>query len=183
MATRSWKACTYLGELLAGFGLESCICTFRDLKSKLTAHQCSVPLGLNGKTRRSRSLRGIALMAARFKTLSRSCGPYGVGKSLSVIIDDTTCILTSSFDAVMCSHKRARYVSMMLVSRYCSLDEAGQAKRDSVRRERRKPRSERTQSFGQPLFSVLRMDCWSGRPTFHAGCNGVGGRVNLCMLA
>ena len=75
-----------------------------DLKLKTTDHQCSVPLGLSGKTvNRSRSFSGMCRMAPRFIMPSRSCGPYAVGKNFSKIIGDTICIFVSPPDAEMCS--------------------------------------------------------------------------------
>ena len=64
---------------------------------------------------------------------SRSCGPYAVGKNSSEIIGDTMCILVSPPDAEMCSLSRARYVSIILVSRYCSRETAGHARRCMAR--------------------------------------------------
>ena len=61
-------------------------------KLKVTDHQCSVPLGFSGKTRRSSSVSGMFLIADRFMTAFRSWGPYAVGKNLRINGVATICV-------------------------------------------------------------------------------------------
>ena len=83
----------------------------------------------------------MLVRAARFITASRSCGPYAVGKNLSVMLVETMCIRVHASPcavrpaaiAFVCSHRIARYVSIMLVSRYWAVDVAGHCRRIRVR--------------------------------------------------
>ena len=88
-STSVLSARTYLVVFRAGFALEFCITMVFDRKSKVTDHQCSVPLGFNGKTSKSNSSRGMFLMAAVGNTASRSCAPHAVGKYFNVIMAET----------------------------------------------------------------------------------------------
>ena len=66
--TSIWRARTYLRKFRAGDGLELYTRISRDLKLKMTDHQCSVPLRLSGKTSRSRTFSGICRLAPRAMT-------------------------------------------------------------------------------------------------------------------
>jgi hypothetical protein len=99
------------------------------VKSKTTDHQWFVPLGLSGKMSRSSSVSGIFLIAPRFMTAAVSCGPYAVGNNLRGIRVETIWTRFPFVDVSMYSLRRARYESIMLVSRYCSIDRAGQIRR------------------------------------------------------
>ena len=143
----------------------------------MTDHQWLVPRGFSGKIRKSRSGKGMVRIAARFMTASRSWDPYDVGKNFKRRAGDTMWRLVSSPCVVeqvapppwMYSWSIARYVSIMPVSRYWSVEVAGHARRVKSRLAIRRPRDSRIQSMGPPVDISCTTRCRDGSPTSQAG--------------